>query len=177
MMRKRQRPDNSTGSPLPFLSAAEVTALTNNVAIHRDTLLSWFDNEKLTERKECLRAPINGFCDAFNSVSTAYLSQISAENTVESVIASLDIVCKNVEQAAVAVTDFIRAAQNNAIIPERSYANVASNLHSSTSKVRNNIVLSKSKNLPIDIESRVIVGPKVSELLKFANSDETKKNF
>ena len=135
MMRKRQRPDDSAGSPLPLLSAAEVTALTNSVASHRDTLLSWFGNEKLTDKKECSRAAINGFCDAFNSVSTAYLCQISVESTVQSVIASLDSECKNVEQAAVAVTDFTRAAQNISIIPEHSFANVGSNLHSSTSEV------------------------------------------
>ena len=43
--------------------------------------------------------------------------------------------------------------------------------------MNSNVVLNSGKSLPIDLHSCVIIGPKDSEVSKFANSEDTKKKL
>ena len=110
------------------------------------------------------------------SVSSAYLIKIATENMVDSVVSKLDNACENIQEAADAAASNTCATENNAFT-SASFANVVSNSLSKVTKMNSNVVLNSGKSLPIDFDSRVIIGPKDSEISKFANSVDTKNKL
>ena len=87
--------DDNTGD-LPLPTYSKVNELTASISEHRDILLCWLANAKQPEKKIKLREAINHMCDAYNTVTNAYLTLLATAGQSS----KLDNVCENIVKAS-----------------------------------------------------------------------------
>ena len=162
--------DNTADLPLPTYS--NVNELTASISEHRDIVLSWLANAKQPEKKIKLRKAINHMCDAYNTITNAYLTLLATAG--QSI--KLDNVSENIVKASNTLCNLASEHAKNVTV--RSFADVtAQNIQqASTAPVPQSKKVSLNKGNPFVFErvERVVIGPSQQAKDKYSDSKQTK---
>ena len=177
--KRRRTGDGISASPARAtstrLEADDIGALTNAFNNRRNTLLSWFGNEKLPKRKVALKNAIQEMCDSFNCISSAYLSLLAVNDASTTFRSVLDEVCANVSR----ISDIIPCnASVGTCNPQSSYAAVASRSATQSITPRapaKEIQLPRGNPLPIRKSKSIVIGPCDEADARYASSAATKE--
>ena len=174
--KRRRTGDRSTDAlPTARLAADDVDTLTATVNLRRNTLLSWFGNEKLPKRKVALKNAIIEMCDAFNSLVSVYLFLLTANDAADVFSNAMNRVCVKLTQANSAPSNSTPAPRHAA---RASYASVAANsaaFPAPSNEPSKIITLSRGNVFPIRSSEVVIIGPSSDAEAKFISSNATKE--
>ena len=160
------------------------------VSTYRNALLYTLSNEGQSDRKDKLRAAINGMSDAYRPISNAYLSKLAEESVATAYQDTLASACEEIKSTASTLADAISALTNatsalsnvasltsNVAPPNLSYAKVASLFSRKYAIHPEQVSLDHCKPIAISLSMRVVICPSDAVKNQFTLAKDTKEKI
>lgn len=152
-----------------LLTSAEVRRLNKNIRKYRDEIIYQIGTER-TERKDKLREALNGICDAYLTISSAYSFKLGVESVAEKCQSTIAQACERLEGTCAKLDQ----AESVDVAPaQHTYASIA--YQRTTKSPMQSVALGRGKSFPLVSAERVIIGPREDNSEKFPNSKATKE--